>query len=168
MPESTARGSLAMLVASIALYAIHGFFFNFPLLQPNLFQMIRLHPWTFLLKGCVVAPYCEEVLFRGVLEGSLTALIHRVKGSLPFPILTREIRPLASLVQSGVFGLAHLNEPISKSLKLCLFATISMTAHHLSLIARDYDLEQTILYHAIFNFRAFISAQQISFKARSA
>ncbi len=118
---------------------------------PEHLQGVLVNPWTFgnegllfiLWSGCVVAPLCEEIVYRGFLFNALSARFGTLAGIL---------------VSSAIFSSIH-GYPLDGSVSVFGFGVIAALLYRVT-----GSLAAPVLVHSLFNLGS-LTANWIGFEA---
>lgn len=118
---------------------------------PEHLRGVLVNPWTFgnaglifiLWSGCVVAPLCEEIVYRGFLFNALSARFGTLAGIL-----------LSSAMFSAIHGYA-----LDGSVSVFAFGVIASLLYRIT-----GSLAAPVLVHSLFNFGS-LTANWIGFEA---
>lgn len=86
-----------------------------PLAQTGLVKKMLAHPWKIASIAAIVAPFTEEVLFRGVLFDFLKSLN-----------LGEE---LSMWIQAAIFGAIHLTSAVEEGAEFLVFAGLTLAGY---------------------------------------
>ncbi|MBX7067467.1 MAG: CPBP family intramembrane metalloprotease [Parachlamydiales bacterium] len=86
-----------------------------PIAQEGIAEMILSAPWKMIPLASIVAPFSEEILFRGFLLERLEDL--------------QLGETLSMLGQSFIFGAVHLNKSIQEGMQIPVFAVLSFMGY---------------------------------------
>lgn len=99
-----------------------------PIAQEGIAKMILSEPWKMVALASVVAPFSEEILFRGFLLERLEDLHLSARAS--------------DIAQSLIFGVVHLNKAIESGMEILVMLMLSFMGH---LFARFKQEENTLI-----------------------
>lgn len=123
---------------SVAVHLIFGWPFA-GVAQEGVEQLILSSPLSMMAMAGVIAPFTEEVLFRGVLMESLENLGCG--------------ETLSNLLQAGLFGAVHLNQKIQEGMQIPIFLLLSAMGYFFAVQKRENgSLLSPIAIHSANNF----------------
>lgn len=124
--------------------------------QIEIAQAILSQPWKMIPLATVIAPFAEEILFRGV-------LLERLQDAAGF--LSRHVvdlsqnsqQHLSHAIQAIIFGALHLRRTIEEGMHIPLVLSLSLCGYLLGLLkCEDNSLISPIAVHSANNIGAVI------------
>ena len=139
---------LTILLILIAIANGH----RFPIYQVTFAKQLFAKPLNIVFLVTVIAPFSEEILFRGFLHERFQDLFHFLNRRCP--LLSREaVEKIANLAQALIFSAAHFRAEVQQ--KLLVFAALTSFGYsHTLLKEESKSLYSPLLQHSLSNARA--------------
>ncbi len=107
-----------------------------PMPQEGLVKLILSRPWRMIPTAIFVAPFAEEVLFRGFLLERLEDLAHL--WSCHICTLSRKAQQeISNIAQAVLFGAGHLNRKIQQGMQIPILLALSLYGYVFGLLKQQ-------------------------------